>query len=80
MPHQALRRSFFASAAVRTRQRRKKMPGMACMTGRNVLGGALRDDPAAAVAAFRAKIENPVCRLDDLQIVFNDHYGIALIH
>jgi len=36
-------------------------------------------DPAAAFAAFRADIDDPVGGLDDLQIMLDHHHGVALV-
>lgn len=35
---------------------------------------------AAARAAFRADVDDPVGRLDDFEVVFDHHDGIALVH
>lgn len=37
------------------------------------------EDFTAAAAAFRPKINDPVRRFDDIQVVLNDHDGVALI-
>src|SRR5690606_16584320 len=37
------------------------------------------DDFAATVATLRAKVDDPVRCLDDVEIVFDDHDGIALV-
>ena len=44
-----------------------------------LLGGALSHELAAAAAGARAQFHEPVCRLHDFQIVFNDDNRIALI-
>ena len=43
-------------------------------------GRAFCHDPAAAVAAFGAEIENPVGGLDDFQVVLDHHDRVALVH
>ena len=45
----------------------------------DVLRAALRDDLAAAVAAFRADVDDPVGGLDDLEVVLDHHHGVALV-
>jgi hypothetical protein len=40
-------------------------------------GGAFGDDPAAAGAAFRAEVEDPVGGLDHVEVVFDDDQGVA---
>src|SRR3546814_16202577 len=52
----------------------------ACVRGRvadQVFGSARAYDPSARIAAFRAQIDNPVGRADDVQIVFDDQQGMA---
>src|SRR3546814_7732751 len=51
----------------------------ACVRGRvadQVFGSARAYDPSARIAAFRAQIDNPVGRADDVQIVFDDQQGM----
>ena len=47
------------------------------------LGHQLRrprdDDSAAAIAAFRAEIDDPVGGLDHVQVVLDHHHGVAMI-
>ncbi|MNT60026.1 hypothetical protein D3C72_1975830 [compost metagenome] len=50
---------------------------MAGRGGRDSFRRALRHDMAAAVAAFRAHVDQPVRRLDDVQVVFDDEHRIA---
>src|SRR5689334_21935097 len=45
----------------------------------DVFRRALGDHFAAAVAALRAEIDDPVGRLDDLEIVLDDYDRIALV-
>ena len=35
------------------------------------------DDPAAAVAAFGAEVDDPVGRLDDVEVVLDDQHRVA---
>gem|GEM_PF-6780204 len=32
-----------------------------------------------SAAAFRSEIDDPVCRLDDIEVVFDHDHGIALV-
>src|SRR4029079_18423342 len=47
--------------------------------GRHLLGGALGDDPAAAITAGRAEVDDPVRGLDDVADVLDDEDRIAAI-
>ena len=38
-----------------------------------------RDDLASAIAAFGTEIEDPVGGLHDVEIVFDDHDGVAVV-
>jgi hypothetical protein len=52
---------------------------VAALALRDVLRRALRDDFAAAVAAFGARGPDPVGGLDDLEVVLDHHDGVALV-
>ena len=41
--------------------------------------GTGNEDLPAAASALRPKVNDPVSRLDDVQVVFNHHDGIALV-
>ena len=43
----------------------------------NLLGRALRDDAAAAFAAFGAEVDDPVGLLDYVEVVLDDEDGVA---
>src|SRR5262249_47851990 len=43
------------------------------------LGRPLRDHAAAALAAFRAQIDDPVGGLDHVEVVLDDDHGIAVV-
>ena len=47
--------------------------------GRYRLRRAGGDDLSSAIAAFRAQIDDPVRGLDDVQVVFDHHHGVAVI-
>src|SRR5215203_2266529 len=57
----------------------QEAPCVADRARRNVLRRALRHDGAAAVAAFRAHVDNPIGGFDDLQVVLDHHHGVALV-
>ena len=46
---------------------------------RNRFGGALGDDSAAAVAALRSQVDDPVRGLDHIEVVLDDDDRIALV-
>ena len=43
------------------------------------LGRTGSDNLPPADPTFRAKVDNPICRLDDFEIVLYDDDGIALV-
>ncbi len=45
----------------------------------DLLRCADRDDPAPFFSSFGAKIDDPVGRLDDVQVVFDDEEGMACL-
>ena len=47
---------------------------------RHLFRGAGGHEFAAAVAAFRAQIDEVVRGFDDLQVVFDDDDGVAFVH
>src|SRR3954469_14660905 len=51
-------------------RRRGRDPG-------NLLGRARGDDPAATSPALRPEIDDPVGRLDDVEVVLDDQDGVA---
>src|SRR5690606_40835595 len=65
--------------AVRPEHRPEPAPGMRALLRRDRLGRARRDDLTAARAPFGPQIDDPVCRLDHVQVVLDDDYRIALI-
>src|SRR5438552_5606780 len=46
---------------------------------RDEFGRALGDDAAAALAAFRAEVDDPVGLFDDVEMVLDDEHGVAKI-
>ena len=59
--------------------RGEKAPGMRGGIGGDLFGGAGGDDLPTLVAAFRAEVNHPVGGLDDIQVVFDDDDGVAVI-
>ena len=53
------------------------LPGVALLHLGDVLGRALGDDAAAAVAALGPHVDHPVGGLDDLQVVLDHHHRVA---
>ncbi len=45
-----------------------------------VSGSAFGDQLAAAVAAFRTQVDQPVGDLDDVQVMLDDQHRVAGIH
>ena len=52
---------------------------MALRVAGDLLGRALRDDLAAAVAALRTHVDDPVGGLHDFEIVLDDDHRVALV-
>ena len=46
----------------------------------NLFGSSLGDQSAARRTAFRSKVDDPIGRLHQLQVVFHHHHGVACIH
>ncbi len=53
---------------------------MRAFIARNLFWGALGDNPAATIAAFRSKINHPISLGDQFKIVLDDDHGMAGIH
>ena len=45
----------------------------------NILGGTRCDNGSSSCAALRTQIDHPVRRLDHIEVVFDDQYGVALV-
>src|SRR5215467_9731682 len=52
-------------------------PGEAPLVLGDILGGPLGDDAATAVAALGPEVDHPVGGLDDVEVVLDDHDGVA---
>ncbi len=57
----------------------KKTGGMGNSGFSHIFRRTFGNDLASTVAPFRTQIHNPVCRLDDIQVVLNNHNGIAVV-
>src|SRR5271167_1564728 len=81
LPNRALNRS--CPLALQPKRRRQFgsqiMPGVGRLVLRDLLRRADGDDPAAAVAAFRTQIHDPIRSLDHIEVVFNHDNRIALV-
>ena len=53
---------------------------MAFLHSSYVFRSSLRHDSASAVAAFGPHINKIVCRLYNVEVVFNNHHGVAAIN
>ena len=52
---------------------------MGARLGGDLLRRTARDDLSAALAPFRAKVDQPVGRLDDVEVVFDHDDGVAFV-
>jgi uncharacterized protein len=57
----------------------EELPGIGLRTGGDVFRGPDGDDQAAPVAALGAQVDDPVGGLDHVQVVLDDHEGVALV-
>ena len=55
------------------------MRGVRLLVPGHFFGRAGREDGAATGAAFGAEIDDPVRGLDHVEVVLDDHHGVALI-
>jgi hypothetical protein len=55
----------------------QERPRIRTLLPHDLLRRARGHDLAAAVAAFGAEVDDPVGRLDDFEIVLDDHHGVA---
>src|SRR5256885_12197285 len=65
--------------ALNAEERGEEVAGVALGGLGHFLGGAFHQHRAATVAAFRAQVDDPVGRLDDVQIVLDDQHGVSLV-
>ena len=54
------------------------MSGVGLSYTAHLFGGSLRNYRASAIAAVRAEIDDVVGNFDDVEIMFDDDYGVAL--
>ena len=55
------------------------MPSVRLRAFRHLFRCACRDDGAAPVTAFRSHVDDVIRRLDHIQVVLDDHDGIAAL-
>src|SRR5688500_13647849 len=65
--------------SLQTEQRSQELAGVALGRLGHRLGCALDEHGAAAVAALGAEVDDPVGRLDDVEVVLDDEHGVALV-
>jgi hypothetical protein len=56
------------------------MPRVRCRDLHHILRRALRNDLAAFHAAFWTQVDDPIRRLNDVEIMFDDYHAVALFH
>src|SRR5262245_4903083 len=49
----------------------QKLPRVTRFAGRDLFGSTGRDNAPAAGAAFGAKVDHPICRLDHVEVMLN---------
>src|SRR5699024_8312362 len=57
----------------------EELAGVALGDGRDLLGGAGREDRASAGAALGTEVDDPVGGADDIEVVLDDDHGVALV-
>src|SRR5947209_8858646 len=55
------------------------LPGRRSGVGRKPLGRALRDEPTALLPALRSEVDDPVRRLQHVEVVLDDDYRVAVV-
>ena len=55
----------------------QELPGIRTRVSADVFGGAFSDNLAAGIAALRSQVDDPICHFDDVQVMFDDKYGVA---
>ena len=58
---------------------REVLPGIAALAGGDVLGRTFDDDFTTFVTALWAQVDDPVGGLDDIEVVFDDDNGVAVV-
>src|SRR6266852_8760217 len=69
-----------AGMAVEIEHPREHLAGIRLFRAGNEFRRPLRHDAAAALPAFGAKVNNPVCLFDDVEMVLNDKHRVAKVH
>lgn len=70
---------LLAHGIVSVKEFRKETPGVGLTDSSQLFGCPGCDDFATTITAFGAKVYDPVSGFDDIQIVFDDYHGVAMI-
>src|SRR5580704_3251980 len=54
--------------------------GLRTRFARQLLWSSFCNNPTAVNACFRSEIDQVICRLDDVQVVFDHNQGVAALH
>src|SRR5215208_6933348 len=74
------RSSARLSSLSATQQWLQELTGIRTRHGRDVLGCAGGDDRSAAISAVRTEIDDPVRRLDDIEVVLDHEDRVSAVH
>jgi hypothetical protein len=66
-----------AMVAIQIQDAKEGLSGVGLLCAGDEFRRTLRDDTAAAFAAFRAKIDDPVSLLDDVKVMLDDEHSVA---
>jgi len=58
----------------------EKTGGMPCRLSGHFFGGSGSHNPAAGSTTLRADVNDVICRLDNIHVVFNHQYGISPVN
>src|SRR5207245_8898046 len=73
-------RAAFRNNTARASHPAQHPPGVGGLHARDLLGRAGGDNFAAAIAALRPQIDDPVGVADDVEVVLDHHDGVAGLH
>src|SRR5580704_14044582 len=66
--------------AIEVENTSKRLAGVRLFVTRDLLGRALRDDAAAAFAAFGSEIDDPIGLLDHVEMMLDDKHRVTERH
>src|SRR5215472_818721 len=72
MSFAAITRAVAIGVAVRAEDAREDLAGVRLLRARDKFGRTLRDDAPTAFAAFRTKVNDPVCLLNDVEMMLDN--------